>query len=164
MNEIMSRYRLRLMLLLGLAAGSLGAALVLAQGSTPIQSQDTNISGVVADLIECKREDGVLTVRVRFRNTTDQKVKLLLIEKKNFDVYYVTAGSKKYLMIRDPQKKTLSPQDGSYDGYTGRVGADLAKGGTYQWWARYPAPPADVKKINYYTPLTAPFDNVPISD
>ena len=115
-------------------------------------------------VIECKREDGVLTVRVRYRNTTDKKVKLLLINKKNFDEYYVTAGSKKYLMMRDPQNKTASPQEGSYGGYSGRVGADLAKGGTYQWWAKYPAPPADVKKISYYTPLSAPFDNVPISD
>ena len=164
MTVFMSRCTLGLMLILGLAASALSAAPVLAQGSKPIQTQETNISGVVAELIECKREDGVLTVRVRYRNTTDKKVKLLLIDKKNFDAYYVTAGSKKYLMMRDPQKKTLSPQDGSYGGYSGRVGADLDKGGAYQWWAKYPAPPAEMTKISYYTPLSAPFDNVPISD
>ena len=121
------------------------------------------MSGVVAELIESKREDGVLTVRVRYRNTTDKKVKLLLIKGNNFDEYYVTAGSKKYLMMRDPQKVTLSPQ-GTDKFRRGILEADLAKGGTYQWWAKYPAPPADVKTINYYTPLSAPFDNVPISD
>ena len=164
MRVSMSRYTLRLMLFLGLAAGAFSAAPVLAQDSKPIRSQDTNASGVVAELMECKREDGVLTVRVRYRNTTDKKVRLSLIKDKKYDEYYVTAGGKKYLMMRDPQRKTLSPQDGSYGGYTGRVGADLDKGGVYQWWAKYPAPPAEVKKINYYTPLSAPFDNVPISD
>jgi hypothetical protein len=156
-----SRNPLRLLLLVGLAAGAFSAAPVLAQDSKPIQTQDTNVSGVVAELMECKREEGVLTVRVRYRNTTDKKVSVKVLNANNFDAYYVTAGGKKYLMMRDPQKMTLSPQ--VLQG-TGQLSVKLDKGGTYQWWAKYPAPVADVKKISYYTPLTAPFDNVPISD
>ena len=153
-----SRNPLRFLLFVGLAAGAFSAAPVLAQSSKPIQSQDTNVSGVVAELIECKREEGVLTVRVLYRNTTDKMVKVKLVPGKNYDAYYVTAGSKKYLMMRDPQKKTLSA-------YTrGNMTVNLDKDGRFQWWAKYPAPSADVKKITYYTPLTAPFDNVPISD
>ncbi len=159
MTVTMSRYALRSMILLGLAAGAFSAAPALAQASKPIQTQETNISGVVAELIECKREDGVLTVRVRYRNTTGKKVKLMVVNR-NYDNFYVTAGNKKYLMIRDPQKKTLSPHGDQF----GQLGTNLDKGGTYQWWAKYPAPPAEVSKISYYTPLSAPFDNVPISD
>ena len=161
MPATMSRCTFRLMLLLGLAAVAFSAAPVVAQGSKPIQTQDTNVSGVVAELIECKREEGVLTVRVRYRNTTDKKVQLKVVSQNNFDEYYVTAGSKKYLMMRDPQKNTLSPQ--TLRG-TGQLSVSIDKGGAYQWWAKYPAPAADVKKISYYTPLSAPFDNVPISD
>jgi hypothetical protein len=159
MPVTMSRCTLRLMLLVGLVAASFSAAPVLAQGSKPIQTQDTNAPGVVAELVECKREDGVLTVRVLYRNTTDKRVSMKVVPGQNYDEYYMTAGSKKYLMMRDPQKMTLSPQAKG-----GGLTIRLDKGGTYQWWAKYPAPPAEVKKINYYTPLTAPFDNVPISD
>src|SRR6202521_2794250 len=35
-----------------------------------IQTQETNTQSVVADLTECKRKDGVLSVKVSFRNTS----------------------------------------------------------------------------------------------
>ena len=37
-------------------------------------------------------------------------------------------------------------------------------GGSYIWWAKYPAPPTAIKKISYYTPITPPFDDVPITE
>ena len=44
------------------------------------------------------------------------------------------------------------------------VRVSLKPGGSWLWWAKYPAPPAGVKKINYYTAHTAPFEDIPISD
>jgi hypothetical protein len=32
------------------------------------------------------------------------------------------------------------------------------------WYAKYPAPPAEVKKVSYYTRATPPFEDVPVSD
>lgn len=147
-----------------LLAGALLAPLFGATKATaqtpPVQTQEANAAGVVAELMECKREDGVLTVRVRFRNTGDKAVELHLIENRNYDAYYVTAGTKKYFVLRDTEKNPLAPSASGF----GSLGANLAKGDIYNWWAKYPAPPADVKKISYYTPLTPPFDNVPIKD
>jgi hypothetical protein len=40
----------------------------------------------------------------------------------------------------------------------------LDPGKTYLWWAKYPAPPAEVKKINFMMPITSPFEDVPITD
>jgi hypothetical protein len=40
----------------------------------------------------------------------------------------------------------------------------VGKGESYVWWAKYPAPPAEQKKISYFTPITHLFDNVPITD
>lgn len=142
----------------------LGAVVViLSHGSVraqAIQSQETNIGGIVAEIVECKRQEGVLTVRMRLRNTSDKEIRIDVISGRNFDAYYVTAGSKKYLVLRDSEKTPLAPQVDAF----GKVSADIAKGGTYLWWARYPAPPADVKKVSYFTPLTPPFDNIPIAD
>lgn len=144
--------------LLGFAAGLLFSSPTLAQ--PPIQSQDSNVAGIVAEITECKRQDGVLTVRVRLRNTGDKDVRVGLISSRNYDSYYVTAGGKKYFILRDSEKTPLAPQG---DGF-GNLSASVAKGASYVWWAKFPAPPADVKKISYFTPITPPFDNVPITD
>jgi hypothetical protein len=156
----MSRRTLSFVMLLGFVAGVLNARPAAAQAVNPIQSQDTNTAGIIAELIECKREEGVLTIKLRLRNTTDKEENVTLISGQNYDTYYVTAENKKYLVLRDSEKKTLTPQAGG----SGILSVRLAKGGTYVWWAKYPAPPAGVKKVSYYTPLTPPFDNVPIKD
>ena len=142
---------------IGVCFGALLSAATFAQ--TPIQSQDSNISGVVAELTECKRADGVLNVRMRLRNTSGGDVKVDLIAQNNYDSYYVTAASKKYFVLRDTERKPLAPPS---DG--GGVTVSIARGGQYVWWSKYPAPPIDVKKVGYYTPITPPFDNVPITD
>jgi hypothetical protein len=144
-------------LALGVVAATLSYGSARAQA---IQSQETNIAGIVAEVVECKRQDGVLTIRMRLRNTSDKEIRVDLISGRNYDSYYVTAGSKKYLVLRDSEQTPLAP---SADGF-GKVSTQVAKGATYLWWARYPAPPADVKKVSYFTPFTPPFDNVPIAD
>ncbi len=161
MTVIMSRRTSSLVILLGLAAGAFHAAPVLAQAPKPIQTQDTNVKDVVAELMECKRQDGVLTVKLRFRNTsTTEHKSITLVEQESArGNFYVTAGSKKYFVLRDTEKKAL----GSPGDYRGTVDVGLDKGGSYVWWEKYPAPPADVKKVNYYTPVTPPFDDVPIN-
>jgi hypothetical protein len=160
MNPTLNRRTLGFVLFVGLFAGALNAFPCAAQAAPPIQSQDTNTEGIVAELIECKREEGVLTIKLRLRNTTDKPADVTLIKDRNYDAYYVTAESKKYFVLRDSEKNPLAPQG---DGF-GYLRAKLGKGGTYVWWAKYPAPPAGVKKVSYYTPLAPPFDNVPIKD
>jgi hypothetical protein len=160
MTVTMSRWTLSFVMLLGCVAGAFKALPATAQAANPIQSQETNKAGIIAELIECKREDGVMTIRLRLRNTTEQAVRVTLINGRNYDVYYVTAGNKKYFVLRDSEKNPLTPLADS----GGDLDVSLAKGDTYVWWAKYPAPPADVKKVSYYTPLTPPFDNVPIQD
>jgi hypothetical protein len=142
--------------LFGLA---LGAGLAWPQGA-PLQTQETNTAGVVAEFTECRRSEGVLNIRIRFRNTGAGKVHFSPIEGRNYDSYYVIAGSKKHFVLRDSDKTPLAPTASG----SGVVSVDLDKGGTFLWWAKYPAPSADVKKITYVTPLGAPFENVPISD
>jgi len=136
-----------------------GAGLAWPQGA-PLQTQETNTAGIVAELTECRRSEGVLNIRMRLRNTSEGKVGLYPIEGRNYDSYYVVAAGKKYFVLRDSEKTPLAVAAGG----GGSIYADLAKGGSFLWWAKYPAPPADVKKITYVTPLGAPFENVPISD
>jgi hypothetical protein len=42
------------------------------QGDKPLATRELDVEGVVADVIESDRKDGVLTVRVRFRNNGEK--------------------------------------------------------------------------------------------
>ena len=148
-------------LLASLLAGHDRPSAVAAEPSgAPLATTDSNVGGVVAEVTECKRKDGVLTLKIRFRNTGTTEVELDLISSRNFDAYYLTAGSKKYFVLRDAEKTPLAPAANSGGG----VRAAVPPGGAYTWWSKYPAPPADVKSVNVYTPVAPPMDDVPISD
>lgn len=142
-----------------LAGLALGAGLAWPQGA-PLQTQDTNTAGVVAELTECKRSEGVLDIRLRLRNTSDAEVGFNVVGSRNYDSFYVVAAGKKHFVLRDSEKTPLAPAPD----FGGSVHVELQKGGSYLWWAKYPAPPPAVKKITYVTPLGAPFEDVPISD
>jgi hypothetical protein len=129
-----------------------------AQG-TVIQSQDSNIAGLVAEIIQARRREGVLDLRMRLRNGADKDIDVY-VDPKSYDTFYVTAGTKKYFVLKDSEGKPLSVALNA----AGNLSFRVPKGGTYTWWARYPAPPADVKKVNFFTSITPPFDDIPISD
>jgi hypothetical protein len=144
--------------------GSAFAAPPAAEPAGVIQTQETNEEGVVGELIECRRSEGVLTIKVRFRNTSNKPGHLLFIhahDDNDFPKFYVTAGNKKYFMLKDTDGTVLSTNS---IGSGGVVETDLDPGKTYLWWGKYPAPPAEVKKINFMMPVTPPFEDVPITD
>jgi hypothetical protein len=131
-----------------------------------IQSQETTAPGIVAEITECRRKEGVLTIKARFRNTSNKSSHLTLIRyppEGDHERFYVTAGNKKYFILKDSDGIYLSSNSVGND--TGNsVRLNLEPGQTYLWWAKYPAPSADVKKISLMMPVTAPFEDVPITD
>jgi hypothetical protein len=121
------------------------------------QVQDTNIQGVVAELTECTRKEGVLTVKVRFRNTSDKQMWLSIDSHHGaYDGFYVMATNKKYFVLKDAEGAPVAPK------YLG--GVNLAKGEVYQWWAKFPAPPIEIKQAKLIIPQVLPFEDVPIVD
>ena len=125
-----------------------------------IQTQDLNKPGFVGELTEAKRSDGVLSLKIRLKNTGATPERIAIYESRNSNAYYVQAESKKYFMLTDSEKVPLTP---AWDGF-GTLNPQVQPGAVYTWWAKYPAPPANVKKFNFYWPLGAPFDDVPITD
>ncbi|MBI3669276.1 MAG: hypothetical protein HY237_05800 [Acidobacteria bacterium] len=126
----------------------------------PLQTQDTNAAGVVAELMECKRKEGVLTIKVRFRNTGTATAAHNIYDRREYGEYYVTAANKKYFILKDSEGTYLATQAGG----GGYLLANLSGGQAFQWWAKYPAPPPEVKKIQLIMPRVTPFDDVPITD
>lgn len=142
------------------AAAALIGQPVLAQGVTRPQSQETNVDGVTAEIAEAVRKDGVLTLKVRYRNSGSTLAKVNIYSSRDTAKYYVTAGSTKFLMLKDSQGVPLAI---SYDLH-GNLRAEIAPNGSFLFWAKYPAPPAESRKISFYNPHTPPFEDVPITE
>ena len=141
--------------------GALGVSPALAQVAA-IQSQDINAPGIAAELFEAKRSDGVLSVKVRLKNTGAKAARVKIYnEYSKIDKFYVQAEGKKYFVLQDTEKVPLAVPS---DFYGGQLEPTVAPGASFTWWAKYPAPPANVKKFGFYWPLGAPFDDVPITD
>lgn len=126
-----------------------------------IQAQDTTTSGIVAELIQCKRHEGVLNIKLRFHNTSSKALHFAVVTNhyNNPESYYYTAENKKYFILKDTEGTYLSVK-AEYN----ELAVDIAPGESYTWWAKYPAPPAEIKKINFITAITSPFEDVPITD
>ena len=138
-----------------------GMATAQAQEKKPLQVQETNLEGITAEVSEVTRKEGVLTVKLRFRNNGAKPSRINVLENwGDADKFYVVAGSSKMLPLRDSQKVALmSPSDGS-----GNLAAEIKPGGSFLFWSKYPAPPASAKKITYITPHAAPFEDLPITE
>lgn len=134
----------------------LGAQKQTATSAGYIQSQETNMTGIVAELIECKRKEGVLTVKVRFRNTSNNKAYIAIdTHHGSYEGFYISAEDKKYFVLRDSDGAPLAPK---------YIGENLEKSQVFLWWAKFPAPPVKVKKVNLVIPKVLPFEDVPITD
>lgn len=140
-----------------LAASALALLSAGAQAQSAIQTQETNIQGVTADLIECSRKAGVLTVKLRFRSAADKKTWF------NIDTghgayagFYVVAGDKKHFILRDAEGAPIAPK--------ALGGVHLNKGDTHLWWAKFPAPGPEVKQVKLVIPEVLPFEDLPVTD
>lgn len=144
----------------GLAAGIaiLGGPAFGQAGAKP-PSQETNVEGVTAEIVEAVRKEGVLTLKVRYRNSGANAAKVKFKTLRDADAYYVTVGSTKYLILKDNKGVPVGVST-----VHGSFWADIKPNASYLFWAKYPAPPADAKKVNFYNPHTPPFEDIPITE
>ena len=130
------------------------------QGGKPLATRELDVEGVVADVIESDRQDGVLTVRVRFRNTGEKPAKLSLVDAQGYVTTYVVSDTTKYALIKDDRgNQVATPRDGG-----GWLEPTINPKATWSWWGKFPAPPADRKTYALYLKVGPPIDNVPIVD
>lgn len=130
--------------------------------STPavvLSTQETNISGVTAELTEFRRRGNTLTAKVRFRNGSN--------EQKTADIHLGEA----YVMDANAGKKyqVLKDEKGTYigalrPGYTDRWFEYIKEGEQATIWMKFPAPPPEVKVVTLQVPGVSPFEEVTIQD
>jgi hypothetical protein len=129
-----------------------------------VESLNTSTPGVDAEIIQCKRSDGVLNVKIRFHNTSSAAINFYVRAPNTaYDRFYVLSGTRKFPVAKDRNGSYLAPGADSSCGLPG-VCLRLAGGQSAVWWAKFVAPPVTVGKVDLITPVTTPFEEVPITD
>jgi hypothetical protein len=130
------------------------------QKGETLASTELDVPGVVAEVFESGRKEGVLTVRVRFRNTGSETASFTLAKAGNYGDNYVTAADTKYPVMRDSSNYVVAtPMDPG-----GELSASIPKGGTWNWWAKFAAPPVGVSTYTLYLKVGPPVEDIPIID
>lgn len=128
----------------------------------PLATQELDVEGVVAEVIQSVRKGDTLSVRVRFRNTGTAPAKILLAGGgvSYHNANYIVAGDTKYDIMRDTEGHVIAtPRDGG-----GWLEATIRPKATFSWWAKYPAPPASQKSYTLFLKVGPPIEDVPIID
>jgi hypothetical protein len=124
-----------------------------------LATQETNWSGVSADVTEFRRKGNTLTAKVRLTNRGSAEAKVEVIYK---DVYLIdTNGGKKYEVLKDEKGVYIGDLR---SGWNDRWYGDLAPGASHLVWMKFPAPPAEVKTITLQVPGVQPFEDLTIQD
>ena len=66
-----------------------------------------------------------------------------------------SANQRKHLVVRTNKKPVVS---------TSETPLSIEPGSSINLWAKFPAPPLDVKKVSIYIPGVAPMEDIPISE
>lgn len=158
--------RRRTALWVGLAL--IGSVLTPASAQTPpsaakpLATRELDVEGIVAEVIESVRQGGMLTVRVRLRNTGAAPVRVSLADGgMSYHIQnYIVAGDTRYDIMRDTAGNVLAtPRDGG-----GSLAPTIQPKGTFAWWANYAAPPAGQKSYTLYLKVGPPISGIPIID
>ncbi len=131
-------------------------------GAGPVA--EGSVSGQQVEVVALKADGaGMVTLTLRITNNTDKKLELnctLRDNGRNGDCQDVSGISlidavnkKRYLVIQDSDRKCLCTT----------TLADLPGKGTTTVWAKFAAPPDDVKTVSVIVPLFQPLDGVAIA-
>ena len=113
-----------------------------------------NLPGIIVEITQCKRNKGVLTIKVRVKNTGTSKIRVLWRDVKKTVYLMDEENHKKYFVLKDA--------DGDYI-YSGDPW-DMQPNSSKISWFKFPAPPFETDEITVILPECAPFEDIPIMD
>ena len=154
------------------AAGLLLAILALAGPlvAAPIGSAETNTPGITVDLMSLERKGSVLTLKWAVRNTnTDPSASKPQVkfgyQGQNARTYLVDEESgTKYFVLTDKEGKSVASTHEYVGDRSFGVAEYIESGASRRYWAKFPAPPPEVKELTVFFDGTEPFEAAPIAE
>ena len=138
------------------------------QGSV-LATEPYRIVGIEVSLLDVRRASGdTLNVYWRMLNQSSTTQELVKCRTGWYCKYQLAAGNwgdgiyiidsanqRKHLVVRADKKPVVS---------TSVTPLSIEPGSSINLWAKFPAPPLDVKKVSIYIPGVAPMEDIPISE
>lgn len=154
------------------AAVLLFATLALAGpvAAATIGSAETNTPGISVDLISLERKAAVLTLKWAVHNSntdasTGKKSVRFGYNGANARTYLVDEESgTKYFVLTDKEGKSVASKHEYIGPEAYGVNESIESGGTLRYWAKFPAPPPEVKVLTVFFDETEPFESAPITE
>jgi hypothetical protein len=140
-------------------SASTGTAPAGAPTAATLASQETNWTGISAEVTEFRRKGNTLTAKVVLRNHAGAEIESDINYK---EVYLMDLGAgKKYEVLKDEKGTYIAALR---SGWADRWYDKLAPGQSFTLWMKFPAPPPDVKSVTLQLPGMPPFEDLPIQD
>lgn len=149
-----------------LATLALAAPISAAQ----IGSADSNTTGISVDLMSLERKGSVLTVKWAVRNsntdasTGKKQVQFGLMGVKARTYLIDEESGTKYFVLTDKEKQSVASQHEYLGADVYGIAEHIEAGGTRRYWAKFPAPPPEVKVLTVLFDGTEPFESAPITE
>lgn len=135
------------------------AAAAPAAAGAVLAAQETNWSGIVAEVTEFRRKGSTLTARVRFRN---QGSEVAEPDVRYGEVYVMDlAAGRKYEVLRDEQGRYIAALR---SGFEDRWYQKIEPGNSMTIWMKLPAPPPEVREVTLQVPGAPPFEDLAIQE
>ena len=159
-------FALTLMLLAAVALGAAAPAAAAPQAAQPIASAETNWPGVAIDLMSVERKGSVLTVKwaVHNRGAEQQDVRFGLTGKQVTTYVVDEESGTKYYVLTDKEKHSVASTHEYIGSDTFGTSEYIPAGESRRYWAKFPAPPPEVKTLTLFFTNAEPFEEVPITD
>lgn len=141
------------------------AAPAQAAPAEPIAAAPTNWPDVDVALMAVERKGNVLTLKWAVTNGGDERTSVRFGLTSQATSYLVDEeNGTKYYVLTDQDGNALATEHAWIDGNTWGVTDTLEPGATARYWAKFPAPPPEVKTLTVMFDQTEPFEEVPITD
>lgn len=152
--------------LVALAAATGAPAAAAPQAAQPIASAETNWGGIALDLMTAERKGSVLTLKWAVRNhgAAQQQVQFGLVGRQVTTYVVDEESGTKYYVLTDKEKNSLASSHTYLGSDTFGIEDNVPAGETRRYWAKFPAPPPEVKAVTLFFSKAEPFEEVPISD
>ncbi len=154
----------------GLCLVTLTLGLAVPLFAAPIGSAETNTPGISIDLVSLERKGAVLTVKWAVRNgntdaSTGKKQVMFGYMGPRSSTYLVDEESgTKYYVLTDKEGRSVASQHEYLGSDVYGVVENIEAGGTRRYWAKFPAPPPEVKVLTVLFDGTEPFESAPITE
>ena len=135
-----------------------------------IGSAETNTPGISLDLVSLERKGSVLTLKWAIRNgntdaaTGRQQVKFGLLGPKARTYLVDEESGTKYFVLTDKEKQSVASQHEYLGSDVYGISEYVEAGGARRYWAKFPAPPPEVKVLTVFFDETEPFESAPLTE